>query len=106
MEPSDKPGKGEAKEKKKGEKQQEAAVRELPNGVKVKDAKEGSGAGAKNGQTVEMRYIGKLANGKQFDSNTKGKPVSVCLVFIHSSSEYQRAQFKFRLGAGEVIKGS
>ncbi|KAJ8077333.1 peptidylprolyl isomerase fpr3 [Marasmius tenuissimus] len=87
----EKPGKGEAKEKKEkkgqGDKQQEAAVRELPNGVKIKDAKTGSGAGAKNGQTVEMRYIGKLANGKQFDSNTKGKP------------------FKFRLGAGEVIKG-
>jgi FK506-binding nuclear protein len=34
-----------------------------------------------------MRYIGKLKNGKVFDSNTKGKP------------------FSFRLGKGEVIKG-
>jgi len=34
-----------------------------------------------------MRYIGKLNNGKVFDSNTKGKP------------------FTFRLGKGEVIKG-
>ena len=34
-----------------------------------------------------MRYVGKLQNGKVFDSNTKGKP------------------FSFKLGAGEVIKG-
>lgn len=34
-----------------------------------------------------MRYIGKLQNGKTFDSNTKGKP------------------FNFKLGRGEVIKG-
>lgn len=34
-----------------------------------------------------MRYIGKLTNGKVFDSNTKGKP------------------FSFKLGRGEVIKG-
>lgn len=33
-----------------------------------------------------MRYIGKLTNGKVFDSNTKGKP------------------FAFKLGKGEVIK--
>lgn len=34
-----------------------------------------------------LRYIGKLLNGKVFDSNTSGQP------------------FYFRLGAGEVIKG-
>jgi hypothetical protein len=34
-----------------------------------------------------MRYIGKLDNGKIFDSNTKGSPLS------------------FTLGRGEVIKG-
>jgi len=34
-----------------------------------------------------MRYIGKLKNGKVFDSNKKGKP------------------FAFKLGVGEVIKG-
>lgn len=36
---------------------------------------------------VGVRYIGKLTNGKVFDSNTKGAP------------------FVFRLGGGEVIKG-
>jgi FK506-binding nuclear protein len=34
-----------------------------------------------------LRYIGKLKNGKIFDSNTKGKP------------------FSLHLGKGEVIKG-
>ncbi|KAL0578761.1 peptidylprolyl isomerase fpr3 [Marasmius crinis-equi] len=75
------------KEKKDQAGKQEAAERELSGGLKVKDAKVGTGPGAKNGQKIEMRYIGKLANGKQFDANTKGKP------------------FKFALGAGEVIKG-
>ena len=36
---------------------------------------------------VSVRYIGKLMNGKVFDSNTKGSP------------------FQFKLGKGEVIKG-
>jgi len=36
---------------------------------------------------LTARYIGKLTNGKQFDSNTAGSP------------------FTFVLGRGEVIKG-
>ncbi|ERF69473.1 hypothetical protein EPUS_07288 [Endocarpon pusillum Z07020] len=56
-------------------------------GVTVDDRKLGSGPQAKKGSHVEMRYIGKLENGKVFDANKKGKP------------------FSFRLGAGEVIKG-
>ncbi|KAL0956477.1 hypothetical protein HGRIS_002623 [Hohenbuehelia grisea] len=64
-----------------------AETKVLKGGLKVKDVKQGSGPEAKSGNTVEMRYVGKLQNGKVFDSNTKGKP------------------FKFRLGAGEVIKG-
>lgn len=57
------------------------------NGVKIDDKKLGSGPAAKKGNKVSMRYIGKLQDGKVFDSNTKGKP------------------FSFKLGAGEVIKG-
>ncbi|KAE9381704.1 hypothetical protein N431DRAFT_359982 [Stipitochalara longipes BDJ] len=57
------------------------------NGVKMDDKKLGSGPACKKGHKVSMRYIGKLADGKVFDSNTKGKP------------------FSFKLGAGEVIKG-
>ncbi|KAH9083500.1 hypothetical protein EDB83DRAFT_21197 [Lactarius deliciosus] len=62
-------------------------MRELPGGLKILDAKLGEGAQAKKGVKLSMRYVGKLPNGKIFDSNTSGKP------------------FTFRLGAGEVIKG-
>ncbi|KAJ7901953.1 hypothetical protein B0H14DRAFT_2669245 [Mycena olivaceomarginata] len=88
--------KKDKKEKKKdavkadGEKASEkkpAAEREVAGGVKIKDTKVGTGPAAKKGNTVSMRYIGKLQNGKTFDSNTKGKP------------------FTFHLGKGEVIKG-
>ncbi|KAJ7783297.1 hypothetical protein B0H16DRAFT_1658606 [Mycena metata] len=64
-----------------------AAEREVAGGVKIKDTKVGTGPAAKKGNTVSMRYIGKLQSGKVFDSNTKGKP------------------FTFHLGKGEVIKG-
>ncbi|BCR92749.1 peptidylprolyl isomerase fpr4 [Aspergillus chevalieri] len=57
------------------------------NGVTIDDKKLGKGPAAKSGNTVAMRYIGKLEDGKVFDSNKKGKP------------------FSFKLGKGEVIKG-
>ncbi|TFY70995.1 hypothetical protein EVG20_g2012 [Dentipellis fragilis] len=86
--------KKEKKEKEKKEKKEKgegagdkATMRELAGGLKIKDVKVGAGPQAKRGQTVSMRYIGKLQNGKVFDSNTKGKP------------------FTFKLGKGEVIKG-
>ncbi|QIW98493.1 hypothetical protein AMS68_004011 [Peltaster fructicola] len=56
-------------------------------GVKIDVRKVGTGPAAKKGDRVSMRYIGKLENGKVFDSNKKGKP------------------FSFKLGVGEVIKG-
>ncbi|KAI0164727.1 hypothetical protein GGR57DRAFT_210032 [Xylariaceae sp. FL1272] len=56
-------------------------------GVTVDDRKIGTGRVVKKGNKVEVRYIGKLANGKVFDSNKKGKP------------------FSFSAGSGEVIKG-
>lgn len=56
-------------------------------GVTLDDKKLGKGVAAKSGNTVAMRYIGKLEDGKVFDSNKKGKP------------------FSFKLGKGEVIKG-
>ena len=56
-------------------------------GVTVDVREEGSGPAARKGSRVEMRYIGKLANGKVFDSNKSGKP------------------FSLQLGKGEVIKG-
>ncbi|KAJ1923371.1 peptidylprolyl isomerase fpr3 [Tieghemiomyces parasiticus] len=60
----------------------------LAGGLIIEDIKVGSGAAARKGQRVGMRYVGKLQkNGKVFDKCTSGKP------------------FSFRLGAGEVIKG-
>ncbi|KXX80146.1 hypothetical protein MMYC01_204317 [Madurella mycetomatis] len=56
-------------------------------GVTVDDRKIGSGRTVKSGDKVGMRYIGKLQNGKVFDSNKKGAP------------------FTFKIGKGEVIKG-
>ena len=53
----------------------------------IDDKKLGTGPAAKKGDRVGMRYIGKLKDGKVFDSNKKGKP------------------FSFKLGVGEVIKG-
>ena len=53
----------------------------------MEDVNEGKGPKAKSGRKVFVRYIGKLQNGKVFDSNTKGAP------------------FSFKLGAGQVIKG-
>ena len=73
------PGKDQAKKTPK---------RTLKGGIQVEDLKEGNGPEAKRGKMVGMYYEGKLkANGKTFDSTLSGKP------------------FKFRLGAGEVIKG-
>ena len=63
--------KGEAKKEKK-----KLATTELAGGLKIADVKPGNGEAAKKGDTVSMRYIGKFEDGKVFDSNTKGKPVS------------------------------
>lgn len=69
------------------EKKADDKIRTLPNGMILEDTTIGTGPRAVKGKRVGMRYIGKLTNGKVFDSNTKGKP------------------FSFKLGKGEVIKG-
>lgn len=75
---------GEKKEhKKKDKKEKNKAVVEkstpakktTAGGVTVEDAKVGTGPMAKKGDTVRLRYIGKLTDGKEFDKNTSGKPV-------------------------------
>ncbi|KIM40205.1 hypothetical protein M413DRAFT_446370 [Hebeloma cylindrosporum] len=63
------------------------AEKTIAGGIVIEDAKIGTGPQAKKGNTVRMRYVGKLTNGKVFDKNTSGKP------------------FTFHLGKGEVIKG-
>ena len=57
------------------------------SGLQYWDIKEGTGATAEKGQTVLVHYTGWLTSGKKFDSSVGGKP------------------FKFRIGAGDVIKG-
>ena len=52
--------------------------------IKVVDLKAGSGPEAESGDTVVMKYIGKLDDGSVFDSASR---------------------FEFTLGAGDVIKG-
>jgi FK506-binding nuclear protein len=76
--------KEEKKEKKKKEKKVDEAKEEkkethakktIAGGVTIQDAKIGTGPMAKKGNTVRMRYVGKLTNGKEFDKNVSGKPV-------------------------------
>ena len=52
--------------------------------MKVEVLKEGTGAVAKNGDTVSVNYVGTLTDGTKFDSSQA---------------------FSFSLGAGQVIKG-
>jgi FKBP-type peptidyl-prolyl cis-trans isomerase len=54
----------------------------------AKDVKVGKGAPAKKGDVLEVNYLGKLTDGKKFDSS------------------YDRKQtFKFKLGEDQVIQG-
>lgn len=56
--------------------------------LKLEDTQVGTGTEAITGDTVEVHYIGRLADGKQFDTSCdRGQP------------------FSFRLGAGQVIPG-
>jgi FK506-binding nuclear protein len=71
-----------AKEAAKEAAKPKGAEQELAGGLKLRDAKVGAGKTAKKGNTVGMRYIGKLQNGKVFDSNTKGKPVSGLFICV------------------------
>ncbi|KAH0546649.1 46 kDa FK506-binding nuclear protein [Cotesia glomerata] len=83
--------KGEMKKKnneeQKPQNEQLAKKRTLTGGVAIEELKVGTGAPAKSGKFISVYYVGRLKNGKKFDSTTSGDG------------------FKFRLGKGEVIKG-
>jgi FKBP-type peptidyl-prolyl cis-trans isomerase len=55
--------------------------------VTIKDLKKGTGPAIATGDLVSVNYVGKLKNGKTFDSNKDRPP------------------FTFVIGAGQVIKG-
>lgn len=55
----------------------------LPGGLVIETVKQGSGKVAQKGKQVTVKYTGKLANGKKFDSGT----------------------FAFRVGTRQVIQG-
>ena len=65
-----------------------AASTRTTNGAYVRDLVVGTGAVVANGQSLNVKYTGWLANGTQFDSNA-------------STSNL----FNFTLGAGRVIAG-
>lgn len=84
--------KNEKKEDKKSEAETKASAASTKSiktvqGVTIDERKVGTGPAAKKNSRLEMRYIGKLEDGKVFDSNKSGKP------------------FAFKLGTGEVIQG-
>lgn len=59
-----------------------------PSGLAYCERKMGTGPAAEKGQLIKAHYVGKLENGKVFDSSyNRGKPLT------------------FRVGVGEVIKG-
>ena len=60
----------------------------LPDGLAYVDRVVGKGPQAKTGQTVTVHYVGRLTNGKIFDSSrARNEPIT------------------FALGTGQVIKG-
>ncbi|MGC9968600.1 MAG: FKBP-type peptidyl-prolyl cis-trans isomerase [Minisyncoccia bacterium] len=64
------------------------AQSQIMENLKIKDVVVGTGAEAKNGDSVTVNYVGTLDDGTKFDSS------------------YDRKQpFTFTLGAGQVIQG-
>ena len=76
-EKSEKKGEEKKEKKEKSDKKAKAVeTKTVAGGVQIDDHKVGNGPAAKRGNHVTVRYVGKLTNGKVFDKNTSGKPVS------------------------------
>ena len=76
----------------KGDQSNMTEQKEITKGLQVTILKEGTGAAAKNGDTVSVNYTGTFEDGKKFDSN-------IDPVFNHVQP------FEFALGARQVIAG-
>ncbi|KAG9221014.1 hypothetical protein CCMSSC00406_0002386 [Pleurotus cornucopiae] len=98
-----KPEVKEKKKKEKKEKEKESKSVELPGGLKIVDAKIGTGPMSKAGNKLKMRYIGKLDNGKVFDSNTKGKPFTFRLSGTNTSIGWDQGLVGMQAGGERVI---
>ena len=72
----------------KKDKKDDTSKKTFAGGVAIQDFKVGKGPMAKKGDTVRMRYIGKLLNGNEFDKNTSGKPVSVNFIYISNLTRF------------------
>ena len=113
--PVEVPSKSQEKEKKKKKKEKKAedslkkdqkvdvVTKTITGGVITEDHKTGTGATAKKGDTVRMRYIGKLTNGKEFDKNVSGKPVS-SYSFIYMAPLHMFYSLLSALGKGKSSK--
>ncbi len=66
----------------------QAIVNPVEPQVKIEILKPGNGSEAKNGDKLQVYYVGTLENGQQFDSNVGSNQ-----------------PFEFTLGAGQVIQG-
>ena len=72
-------GCGSSKESSK-EESQEMQLQSTPSGLKYADLTEGTGSRPTYGNKVTIAYVGKLENGKVFESTYKsGKPMTIVL---------------------------
>lgn len=98
-EESGKKEKKDKKEKKKaGNTPDGGSTQTIAGGVIIEDYAVGTGPMAKKGNTVRMRYIGKLTDGKEFDKNTSGKPVCRWALFSMIESNPFSVHFPSRKG--------
>ena len=90
---AEKPQKAAKEPEKKQQQQQQQKKstgyepQKFSNGLIVQDIVVGKGAKPVRGHMIVMNYVGRLKNGKVFDSSSKANP------------------FKFKFGVGQVIKG-
>lgn len=89
------------------EAEKKSSVR-VVQGITIDDRKVGAGRTVKKGDTVGMRYIGKLQNGKQFDGEfhfpsafQKKTVTQVANMLFRSQQEGQALQLQDRQGRGD-----